>query len=331
MTNEQDDKPRIDNAAIDQQKQDLGVQDQQEQTDTPEDHPKSSIKSDNKKFNFKTITGHKLFWPIVSVFAFLLLLSTCSRNDTTVVEPTLTNVEIEARIKHDVAVRTDSILRQAALDKQNLLNSLSRNFDCNASQTFCHTQDSNQPYDVVTNLQKFQFLPDTPYEVYIEVYPLQIDQHKERKGSICSPNNIHLFLCQKVVVKNPGQMTNQLREMYSMLTPSVTYRIHISGRPIQSSDIDYSFITSEVYGTPEIAAQGTPVAQAAQGTPEQPASEATPCIPPNPATDRYFYDKVNSGQMTCEEFQAYKIKQAEQALERELLEKKAGQNQPTQP
>ncbi|MFH4090689.1 hypothetical protein WAJ00_22470, partial [Acinetobacter baumannii] len=59
----------------------------------------------------------------------------------------------------------------------------------------------------------------------------QNPQTSQRKGSVCSANNVHLFLCQKIVMKNPALMANQIRELYALLTPSMTYRLQISSRP----------------------------------------------------------------------------------------------------
>lgn len=265
-------------------------------TDTPDkgsekvkaSKPKSKDANNEESF-FKK--NKKLIGIGGIVFFVLLFFVILFGNQNVEVErPQQTEVELEARLQNEVTRRVKEESAKLAEQRNQIIDRISRNFDCNAPQVFCHTQDTTEPYTtVVSSLQNFQFKPDTPYEVYIEVYPLKVDsqnpQANQRKGSICSPNNVHLFLCQKIVMKNPALMANQIRELYALLTPSMSYRLQISGRPISASDIDLALISTEMDKMNATAAS-------------EPAVE---CVPPDPNKDPVAYNLYETGGMTCQE------------------------------
>lgn len=238
---------------------------------------------------------------VVVVMAILLFFS--NRN-IQVANPTLNDQEIEARIQTEVAQRIKADTAKIAVERNELINRVTRNFDCNAPGVFCHTQETTEPYQtVVSSLQSFQFVPDTSYEVYIEVFPLQVDQKEQRTGSICSPNNIHLFLCQKIVLKNPQQLSNQIRELYALLTPSMSYRMVVSGRPITSTDIDLVTISNEMDKI----------------TAEEEEEPIGPCVMPTEEEEPVALNLIKTGQMTCEEYMKKMRKFYLQQKEKEKL------------
>lgn len=231
---------------------------------------------------------------IVGIVLFVLLFFVLlfGNQNIKVERPQQSDVELEARLENEVVRRVKEESAKLAQQRNQIIDRISRNFDCNAPQVFCHTQDTTEPYTtVVSSLKNFQFQADTPYEVYIEVYPLKVDaqnpQGNQRKGSICSPNNVHLFLCQKVVMKNPALMANQIRELYALLTPSMSYRLQISGRPITATDIDLALISSEL---DKLNASTTAASE--------PAVE---CVPPDPNKDPVAYNLYETGGMSCQE------------------------------
>lgn len=69
-------------------------------------------------------------------------------------------------------------------------------------------------------------------------------------------------------MKNPALMANQIRELYALLTPSMTYRLQISSRPITPSDIDLTLISTELDKM-----------NADSATASEPELE---CVPPDP-------------------------------------------------
>lgn len=232
----------------------------------------------------------------IGVLVLVLFVSLFGKQSVEVERPQQSEVEQAARFQSEVAKQVKKESEKLADQRVQIIDRISRNFDCNAAQVFCHTQDTTEPYTtVVSSLQNFQFLPDTPYEVYIEVYPLKVDSHNpnnpqstQRRGSICSPNNVHLFLCQKVVMKNPALMANQIRELYALLTPSMTYRLQISGRPITATDIDLALIATEMdkLSANNIAAASEPEVE---------------CVPPDPETDPIAYNLYETGGRDCQQ------------------------------
>lgn len=250
--------------------------------DLPKKKPKSALDKSFFQKNKKAIGIGAAVFVVLMLFVALF-----GSRDIQVERPSASEEELNARLESEVARRVAEESAKMAEQRNQVIDRISRNFDCNAPQVFCHTQDTTEPYNtVVASLQNFQFLPDTAYEVYIEVYPLKVDiQGQQRKGSICSPNNIHLFLCQKVVIKNPAQMANQIRELYALLTPSMVYRLQISGRPITASDIDLALIATELDK------------MNAPAVPEKPV----PCIPPDPNKDPVEYNLYETKARTCED------------------------------
>ena len=246
-------------------------QEKQAKKQEEQQQPKSDKKISNKK---KVIGGVGIF-----VLLILILFLLNANQSVQVEQPTQTDTEMNARLQAEVTRRVKLESDRMAAERNQIIEKMSRNFDCNSPQVFCHAQDTSEPYtSVVASLQSFQFLPDTPYEVYIEVYPLKVDsqnpQTSSRTGSVCSPNNIHLFLCQKVVMKNPALMANQIRELYALLTPSMKYRLQISGRPITAADIDLMLISTEI---DKLNA-------------EEATAASEPCVPPDQNTDPIAYN-----------------------------------------
>lgn len=265
-----------------------------EQVSEPEKPAKTEKKGKKPNLDESFFAKHKKLIFIGGGFLFFVLVAVIifGNQNIEVERPQQSDVELEARLQSEVARRVKEESTKLAAQRNQIIDRISRNFDCNAPQVFCHTQDTSEPYStVVASLQNFQFQPDTPYEVYIEVYPLKVDaqnpQSSQRKGSICSPNNVHLFLCQKIVMKNPALMANQIRELYALLTPSMTYRLQISGRPITPSDIDLTLISTEM--------DKMNADTAAASEPE------VKCVPPDPNKDPVAYNLYETGGMSCQD------------------------------
>lgn len=302
-------------------KEDLAAEDKTEPT--AKKKTQNKIKENEEKY-VSFIDRHKKNLMIAGVVLVVMaILLAFSNRNIQVAKPTLNDQEIEARIQSEVAQRIKSDTAKIAVERNELINRVARNFDCNAPGVFCHTQETTEPYQsVVSSLTNFQFVPDTSYEVYIEVFPLQVDQKEQRIGSICSPNNVHLFLCQKVVLKNPQQLANQIRELYALLTPSMSYRIIVSGRPITPADIDLMTISTEM---DKITAEAE----------EEPIG---PCVMPTEQEEPVALNLIKTGQMSCEEYmkkmRKFYLQQKEQkrlALEQEATATSTGTEPPKTP
>ena len=88
-------------------------------------------------------------------------------------------------------------------------------------------------------------------------------------------------------MKNPALMANQIRELYALLTPSMTYRLQISSRPITPSDIDLTLISTELDKM-----------NADSATASEPELE---CVPPDPKKDPVAYNLYETGGMSCQD------------------------------
>ena len=272
----------------------IKIQPDDEHVSEPEQPAKTAKKGKKVNIDENFFAKHKKLILIGGGVLFFLLFAVVifGNQNIEVERPQQSDVELEARLQSEVARRVKEESMKLAAQRNEIIDRISRNFDCNAPQVFCHAQDTSEPYStVVASLQNFQFQPDTPYEVYIEVYPLKVDaqnpQSSQRKGSVCSPNNVHLFLCQKIVMKNPALMANQIRELYALLTPSMTYRLQISSRPITPSDIDLTLITTELDKM-----------NADSATASEPELE---CVPPDPKKDPVAYNLYETGGMSCQD------------------------------
>nr|WP_317187994.1 hypothetical protein [Acinetobacter gerneri]WNL65185.1 hypothetical protein GPGIFMOB_00136 [Acinetobacter gerneri] len=212
------------------------------------------------------IGGGVLFFLLVAVVIF-------GNQNIEVERPQQSDVELEARLQSEVARRVKEESMKLVLSamklstvlvvtltvthhKYSVMHKIRQN-RIQLSFLVCRTSNLSQ-------IRRMKFT--------LKSYPLKVDaqnpQSSQRKGSVCSPNNVHLFLCQKIVMKIlrlwPIRSANYMR----LRMPSMTYRLQISSRPITPSDIDLTLISTELDKM-----------NADSATASEPELE---CVPPDP-------------------------------------------------